>query len=366
MGRSKHRTHSNGRSGSQDQSFAPEQPVAPAPATAVPAPSVAVDEAAEPVSGTTWDATEYQEQLEFLTCELDDRDQVIAALTTQLEGAVEQLDRLHRQGADRGRPGGTGGLTQEFLGEQRAIADRMSQWLDQWDQTQPMDLWLRMEARVNELASHLGSPTAPAIVYQEASFSSGNFAPATPEPAESFPSSWEETKQRLLGEYSDPASFQTSPPAEAPAPAAAVVETEMPLPGGHIEFPLAVDVESAEREELVKAIEIRDRYISDLTHRLRSAEMRQPVDWDALSQAPADLRQQLVDLESRYRDHLRREECDLALERARLAREQARLKQDRHRFDQQMRRSGLAMDDEQGTPMDADERSWLKMFGRKR
>jgi hypothetical protein len=96
--------------------------------------------------------------------------------------------------------------------------------------------------------------------------------------------------------------------------------------------------------------------------------MQQPVDWDALSQAPADLRQQLVDLEGRYREHLRREECDMALERARLAREQARLQQDRSRLEHQMRRAGIGADDLRpaGGGPEGEDRSWLKMFGKKK
>jgi hypothetical protein len=303
---------------------------------------------------------EAREQIEFLTSELDERDQLIAALTSQLEGAVEQLDRLHRQGTDRnGRSSSGGGVPFEFIEDQRAVADRVSQWLDQWDQLQPMELWLRMESRINELASHLGSPSSPEVVYQEPVFAPP--AAIQEQSNSSDLSAWEETKQRLLGGLGDPAALLGGA-TQTQAEAAANSASEIPAPAADLEFPQAIDVDSAEREELVQAIDVRDRYISDLTHRLRAAEMRQPVDWDALSQAPADLRQQLEDLESRYREHLRREECDLALERARLAREQARLQQDRHRFDQQMRRAGLSAGEPQNNSAADDERSWLKMF----
>lgn len=42
------------------------------------------------------------ERVESLEAQLADRDQLVAALTERLEQAAEQLDRLHRTGADRG------------------------------------------------------------------------------------------------------------------------------------------------------------------------------------------------------------------------------------------------------------------------
>jgi hypothetical protein len=385
MGRSRHRHHSSGHpnghsNGQGHQGNAPPSNGAPLAeshpvnrADAESADANAFDESTDPTNtatAVTPDAHAVSEQLEFLTSELDDRDQLVQALTSQLEEAVEQLDRLHRQGVDRSSrsAGGGGAMPADFIDEQRANSDRINQWLDQWDQSQPLDLWARIEDRIGELAAHLGAHGASPGIGSPA-----HAAPAAHqhhEPsAEQTPSasSWEETKQRLLGEMSFGLGDATPAAAAAPPATMAAIDGP-PISSADVEFPTAIDLENSSREELCAAIETRDKYISYLTHRLRASEMQQPVNWDALSQAPADLRQQLVDLEGRYREHLRREECDLALERARLAREQARLQQDRTRLEHQMRRAGITADDNRpgGNPADVDERSWLKMFGRKR
>jgi len=291
---------------------------------------------------------------------LFEKDELIAALTAQLEETVEQLDRLHRQGADRASPR-SAGSSSGLNGDSLATSDRINQWLDQWDATQPIDLWTRIEQRIEEIAGQLGSGSHPRESH--AAEAPSHSPPSTTESSHGIASSWEETKRRLLGEVSDAA------PAESPAaPPVQDAPIEPPV-SQQVEYPAAIDVDSADRHQLIEGIEIRDRYISYLTHRLRAAEMRQPVDWDALNQAPADLRQQLEDLENRYREHLRREECDMALERARLAREQARLQQDRHRLEQQIRRAGVNPD-EYKTPVAPgrgdDDRSWLNVFGRKK
>jgi hypothetical protein len=90
-----------------------------------------------------------------------------------------------------------------------------------------------------------------------------------------------------------------------------------------------------------------------------------------MNNAPEELRARLQQLEADYREHLRREECDMALERARLAREQNRLKQDRHKMELQMRKLGFTSDEFKlpggGSEAESgDDRSWRKMFGRKK
>lgn len=388
MGRSKHRHHSNGNShgSANGQSRHGDAPTTgPAPPGASPPVHSSSEQSTsssdfnaptQPETSATAvaaDPHETNEQIEFLTSELNDRDQLVHALTAQLEEAVEQLDRLHRQGADRAsRAGGSGGsVTADFIDEQRANNDRLNQWLDQWDQSQPFDLWARIEDRLGELASQFaghGNSSTSGISSHHAPFAAPAAQQVHEPPAEQAPaaSSWEETKQRLLGEMSF--NFGDTAPASGSTTTTAASVEIPPISAADVEFPIALDFDKASREELCSAIEIRDKYISYLTHRLRASEMQQPVNWDALGQAPADLRQQLLDLEGRYSEHLRREECDMALERARLAREQARLQQDRTRLEHQMRRAGITADDNRpgSSAIDADDRSWLKMFGKKK
>ena len=295
-------------------------------------------------------------QVAELAAELQDKEDLIHALTAQLEQAVEQLDRIEREGSGRGpRPGGTAsGIGGEFVEEQRYVNDRLSQWLDAWDQHQPLDMWARIEQRIEEIVQR--GVAAPAVNGFD-----GFDAPAAEikEPEDSA-AAWEEAKRKLLGDMS------FGEPAAAPAAPAIPPPSSSPF---DISYPTPIDVDNAEHVVLVDAVETRDRYIAYLTQRLRALEMQGPTNWEAMNNAPDDLRARLQQLEADYREHLRREECDMALERARLAREQNRLKQDRHKMELQARKLGFASDEFKLPPADANEgedRSWRKMFGRKK
>jgi hypothetical protein len=295
-----------------------------------------------------------------LSAELQDKDDLIHALTAQLEQAVDQLDRIHREGGDRGgrASSSSGGVTGDFVEEQRFVNDRLTQWLDGWDQQQPFDILARIEQRIEDLVAR-GISAAPAAGF------AGFDAPAAEvkEPEDSA-AAWEEAKRKLLGDMS------FGEPAAAPAPVPS--QPQPPASLGDIDYPKPIDVDTAEHVVLVDAVETRDRYIAYLTQRLRALEMQGPTNWDAMNNAPEELRVRLQQLEANYLEHLRREECDMALERARLAREQNRLKQDRHKMELQARKLGFTSDEFKlppaggGEAAEGDDRSWRKMFGRKK
>jgi len=307
----------------------------------------------------TWDEDQVDAGVHVaeLTAELQDKEDLIHALTAQLEQAVDQLDRIHREGGDRGGrvAAGSGGVAGDFVEEQRYVNDRVSQWLDSWDQQQPFDVWNRIEQRIEEIVQR-GIAASPA-----AGFNGFDAPTAHVKEPEDSSAAWEEAKRKLLGEM----SFGES----APGPAAA--HPEPPASLGDISYPDPVDVDTAEHVVLVDAVEVRDRYIAYLTQRLRALEMQGPVNWEAMNNAPEELRARLQQLEADYREQLRREECEMALERARLAREQNRLKQDRHKMEVQARKLGFTSDEFKLPPpvageLEGDDRSWRKMFGRKK
>jgi hypothetical protein len=302
-------------------------------------------------------------QVQELSAELHDREELIQALTAQLEQAVEQLDRIHREGGDRGGRTGSssGGVTGDFVEEQRFVNDRLSQWLDGWDQQQPFDILARIEQRIEDLVAR-GISATPAAGF-------GGFeAPAEVKEPEDSAAAWEEAKKKLLGDMS------FGEPAAAPLAAPVPAQPQPPASLAEIDYPTPIDVDTAEHVVLVDAVETRDRYIAYLTQRLRALEMQGPTNWDAMNNAPEELRVRLQQLEASYLEHLRREECDMALERARLAREQNRLKQDRHKMELQARKLGFTSDEFKlppaggggGEAAEGDDRSWRKMFGRKK
>jgi hypothetical protein len=304
--------------------------------------------------GSFAEADEAGREFASLTSELHEKEELIHALTAQLEQAVEQLDRIQREGGNRGgRGGGSSAVAGDFVEEQRYVNDRLNQWLDLWDQQQPFDLFARLEHRLEEIVQRgVTAPAVPSFGFES--------TPAEVKEPEDTAAAWEEAKRQLLGDM----SFGES--------AAAPTVASIPDPPGcpaDLCYPSPVELETAERVVLVDAVEVRDRYIAYLTQRLRALEMQGPTNWDALNNSPHDLRIRLEQLEADYREHLRREECDMALERARLAREQNRLKQDRHKLEVQARKLGLTEDVPGSTSSgegDNDDRSWRKMFGRKK
>ncbi len=295
-----------------------------------------------------------------LTAELQDKEELIHALTAQLEQAVDQLDRIEREGGSRGgrsNSGGSGGIGGDFVEEQRFVNDRLSQWLDVWDQQQPLDMWARIEQRIEEIVQR-GVTAIPT-----AGFGGFDAPAANVQEPEDSAAAWEEAKRKLLGDM----SFGDA--AAAPAPVAPKLP-EPPASLGDISYPAPIDIDNAEHVVLIDAVEVRDRYIAYLTQRLRALEMQGPTNWEVMNNAPEELRVRLQQLENDYREHLRREECDMALERARLAREQNRVKQDRHKMELQARKLGFTSDEFKLPPApgeaEGDDRSWRKMFGRKK
>jgi hypothetical protein len=171
-------------------------------------------------------------------------------------------------------------------------------------------------------------------------------------------------KAQLLGDSTvGEQAWDLAPPAESSVPAGSQAEIDLGVvvePVG--EPPAAVNVDSADLETLQRAVEERDEFISQLLRRLRSspAWRREPIDWDAIANAPDDLRQRLQELEARFQELLRIEECDMSLERARLAREQARLEQLRRELEKNgVRGNGAASTENDDSRR---ERRWLRVF----
>jgi hypothetical protein len=304
---------------------------------------------------------------------LEEREQLILVLTERLEEAAEQLDRVQRTGADRnGRNGGAGSLPAEVVQQHRQLLTDLSETVGRWDAVQPADAFGRIESRLAELRELIergfegGVHSGPAVSVPAAAPSEKPKPAATPkkEPFEG----WEALKAQLLGEPL--ATPPATPPVELaaedtpPAPAAetAALGETLAFNLTEAELPSPIDFDVAEREELEHAIEVRDRYIDFLTGRLTIAEQRdwQPIDWDALNQAPEELRAKLQQLEGELQEKLRISEVDLSLERARLSRLQSRLEAMQRQIERRLKsKSGKTSE----PPADDSERHAKSWFG---
>lgn len=285
------------------------------------------------------------------------KDDLIAALTAQLEKTVNQLDRLRRSGADRpgfAVPDGAGS-------PQAEMSRRLISALDEWTEFEPARRVLRIEEGIERILDLLENP--PARTASE---------PPEKKESEDF---WASAKARLLGENPPAEPERQAAPAvgtpagtvaQAPAgePADLVIPTAPEAP-----VPIAEDADAA---ALLSAVETRDKYIQYLTARLRVAESEKfvPVNWELLDNAPDDFRDRLESLETLLKDQLKQAEIAIALERAVLTRERAKLSQIKQSLETQIKRMGGAAaaagknENEDEAPKSEQERRWKRIFTR--
>lgn len=297
------------------------------------------------------------EQLAALQHALQEKDELLKALTAQLEEAANRLDRLHRAGIDRGPRVSTADAG--ACNGAAEVNELLARLCGDWEELQPAQQFESLRNRLDDifdavtlarLNEHVGrgdrTPDEPPT-------------PLRPTDSASKLPGWEDMKAQLLREGADQHRSHASidrAPAGSPNDSAAEVLSELPL-----EPPAPVDLESADRDLLAAAVEERDVFISHLIRRLRSGASGRyaPINWAEISGAPDELRERLQEHEARLQELLRMEECDLSLERARLARERARLEQMRR----DVERDARGGDEPGADDADRTERRWLRVFG---
>ena len=147
--------------------------------------------------------------------QLDEKDQLIRALTDRLEEAAEQLDRVSRSGGkpgpSGGRSSGGSGVSAELLAGQQTIIEQLEKSAELWEDVQPRDVFMRMEEQLDGLrrileTSSVSRPAA-AVAPRDAAAPQAAPAPreaATPADAPATKvdplSGWEKMKAELMGE----------------------------------------------------------------------------------------------------------------------------------------------------------------------
>lgn len=314
-------------------------------------------------------------QVETLQEEIFAKDELVQALTVQLEQLAEQLDRLQRSGADKKR---AGGLPQEVVeGHKKIVAD-LERVVHQWEDMQAGMMLGRIEVQLSELRDFVSDrlsgvpalprsgggsafPTLPtSVVLERISVTSSPAEPpsiesSSTEAGESKPSDgasmWESLKSKMLDEppkAGDDTAVDLMPLEEPPAPS-------------------PINPSTATPEELETAIDNRDAYIAYLLRRVRQqASVPSPPDWVSLEGAPEELCRALEEQKKQLEELLRKAEIELSLERARIGREQSRLRTQQEAIEKQMRRLGLKTIDEQVAETEevsATDRRWVRFLG---
>lgn len=269
--------------------------------------------------------------------QLAERDQLVQALTDQLELAAEQLDRMQRSGA-AGRRGGAGGsgLPADMVADHKQMLEDLQRVVQQWEDMQAGLTLGRIEIQLTELRDFVGQRLTPGGYVPGSSgvaSRNGHAEEGSPEAENAQEagkeSVWESLKAEMLGE-----------PAQAAAtggPSARSQETVTPA-----EAPAAIDLKKATPDQMAQAIAERDAYICYLLQMLRTrTEVPVPPDWSALNNAPQELAGQLERMAAELQDNLRRADVEISIERARLAREQAQLALREEQLKRQMRELGI-------------------------
>jgi len=302
-----------------------------------------------------------------LHSKLTEREKVVTALTSRLEQAAEQLDRLHRSGADRGGKL-LSGIPAEVIDEQRALINDLKSAISHWEDMQSTSAMGRFEAQLSELREMLAEQLKLKNKLPSAD-SSKPFAKSsphtTPQPQQEAGSgSWDEMKARLLGE-----SGHSSPDESSDIK---IPGTEM-IPGA--ETTASTDDDNAQESEFSLTIRERPPVVENIdqasAETLREAVKSRDEHIDHLLEAIETLKERAgtVDLEeSRQRQHeleekLRKSEIEMSMERAKLAREEMRLRQ----LNQELSNpSAKKKNDEK--PSDSDEEGgnrWVRFLGSK-
>lgn len=308
------------------------------------------------------------------------KDALVLQLTERLGAAAEELDRLQRSGADRrAGSGGPGASSRELMEQTGQLTCRVEEALESWGQTSSH--YEVIMQRLDEIADHLShaqggveskSPARPAASSHQSASPPATAAPSNAGPGQG--SFWEKMKASMAdgttppspspqGGHSSPASSATHAPSNAAATDGSEAELSIAPP------PEVINVDRASIEELREAVATRDAYISTLITELRMAHTLPELPQDLMNSglAPDELLASLMDLETRLKTGVQRENLELALERARMGRERARLDQVKAQLEEQIKRITAPPVDKEETPSEPTvpgtptrNMSWLK------
>jgi hypothetical protein len=319
-----------------------------------------------------------QESVEALEAQLAEREQLVAALTERLEQAAEQLDRLHRTGADRTVRTGISGVPPELIAQQQKLVDDLQRAVDQWEAMQPGAFFGRLETQlgqIHELVQQFDRQGSEQGSRSASGYESGRSEDTGSGHGESRRGSSDSPRSILdfMKASQQPAADENEPPltsADSPPAASAATVLDVALPPLS-DPPPPVQFARATPEEMVHACEARDSYITYLLQRLRQIESlgHVPNSWAGLEGAPEELRSRLEVLEHRLQETLRLAEVELSLQRAKLAREELRIRVMDEQMQKDIKKARDASDDRAND--EADPRGeqggsrWRRMLGRR-
>lgn len=303
---------------------------------------------------------EIDSELADLRQQLDGKNELVAALVAELEQVVEQLDRVKRNGTDRGRPaaGGSAALPAEVVEEHQQVLGEMQRIVEQWEQMQAASSLGRIESELAELRAMLARGLTSRPEDSDDNLDSV-ISRLSLEPTES-PSmvtlsgtDWEAMKRQMLDETSEGSTGE--------------VEDDLTKLLDSLPVPTALDLEHASIETLKRACADRDTYIVQINRWVRTRRsVTIPENWDDLD-TPDEIRERAEQLTSRLEEQVRLAEVEMSLERARLSREKSQVQADRAVMEKHLKRLGIAsldeLEDISVSNGSTGDRRWMRFLG---
>ena len=301
--------------------------------------------------------------------QLEGKNELIAALVAELEQVVEQLDRVKRSGADRGRSSATSGgaLPAEVLEEHQHVLGELQRVVQQWEEMQAISTLGRIESELTELRSMLATGTVlqPADIDRstpangsalESVISQLSLENSAEHQPSSQTSDWEAMKRQMLGQEIEGECV----PVEQDAS-----ELSKLLDG--ITTPTPIDFENTSVEALKRACVDRDTYIVQITRWIRThRSVRIPENLGEIH-VPEELQQRIEQLASRLEEQVRLAEVEMSLERARLSREKSQVQADRAVMEKHLKRLGISsldeLEDIAVSSSSSGDRRWMRFLG---
>lgn len=299
-------------------------------------------------------------ELADLRQQLDGKNELVAALVAELEQVVEQLDRVKRNGSDRGRSsGGSAALPAEVVEEHQQVLGEMQRMVQQWEEMQAASSLGRIESELADLRAMLSKGYSGHSDATDDSLESV-MSRLSMEPPESPPSmvtlsgtDWEAMKRQMMNESGG------GPDDE--------VEDDLTKLLDGLSIPTAFDFETASVETLKKACADRDNYIVQINRWVRTRRaVSIPENWDDID-APEEVRERAELLTSRLEEQVRLAEVEMSLERARLSREKSQVQADRAVIEKHLKRLGISsldeLEDISVSNGSTGDRRWMRFLG---
>ncbi len=266
--------------------------------------------------------------------QLDEKDELVSALTQQLEQAAEQLDRMYRSG---GRAGMNSALETPVNPLDEQLSSNLNYLIEQWEESQLANCLERIESQIEDLKSSVSQIQQPVAQHSNGNWDENNLE------EEDTPAGLQldALKDVLFGNSSEI-------PDEALDESLNKIhedESSLKLAGPFTDLPAAIDFDEADQETLIAAVHSRDDYIETCVSMYRDLKLKsgliEPIPWEKISECPDELMESLKELESHLQEQARLNEITMSLERARISREATQLRQYRVHLQKYVKKHNL-------------------------